>query len=151
MVECVAYTWVLAGSFSTKSSQSVSQKRGSHRNIAAIFFEVEQLSRKAKQDLTVQGSAMINPLGTRIKELWTEAISAACYTRSPMYIRACQLEAVTTIEAITGRMPDVSNLSIFGRTAYISILRQFRGNTFSNQVREEMIVGYIRGSDHTRF
>lgn len=63
-----------------------------------------------------------------------------------MYSTACQLEGDTPIEALTGIKPDVSNLRVFGCTAYVNIPRQLRGNTFANQARKGIIVGYIGGA-----
>lgn len=87
--------------------------------------------------------AMVNHLSPRLKKLWSEVVTAACYTRNWMYGRACQVKGVTPIDEVTGIKPNGSERRVFGCMEYMIIGRQSRSSKVSNHARQRMMVGYI--------
>ena len=57
-------------------------------------------------------------------KFWAEAISTAVFLRNRSPTKA--LQGVTPVEAWTGKKPDVSNLHIFGCTAYAHVPKDER-------------------------
>jgi transposase InsO family protein len=71
---------------------------------------------------------------------WVEAVRTAAHVRNRCPSRV--IDWKTPHQMVTGRVPDISYLRIFGCKAYIHIPKKKRSNKFESQSSELVFVGY---------
>lgn len=84
------------------------------------------------------------------KPFWAEGINSANYIRNRLVTKSTP-EDRTPYEIIMGRKPDVSNIRIFGCTAYVHIPKARQHGKFAPRAMEGIMVGFCRGNAYRVF
>ena len=83
--------------------------------------------------------------------MWENAIATACYLRNRSYTSACYTPDSTPYQALTGEVPNLTHLRVFGSEAYSHIPKVHRHKKCSPRAQRGLHVGYCRGNSYNIF
>ena len=78
------------------------------------------------------------------KQMWAEAVNAACYIRNRLFSTASMAPTMTHYEVMMNKKPNISHF--FGSKAYVHVPGAKRTEKFSQRARVGYLVGFERGN-----